>query len=111
MADQLTDQVPQVSFASMQFSITARAVISAVCHRDGTQTIVLSWPNGAVYLPTACYAPGKHDIVLGHVEGCPVYADLRRLALFRTREIVLDAAPRPWQRPHPPLWVRTLPAT
>ena len=90
----------------VSFSARARAVLSAARSRDGLQTVVLSWPSGAAYLPSACYRPGEHDILLGEVAGCPVLADVRQLALFPTRRMMLDAAPASRHIPRPALRVR-----
>ena len=62
------------------FTAAARGVIAAVCRRSGQQVVVLAWPAGAAYLPATCYVPSEFDVVVTYVEGCPVYADSRRLA-------------------------------
>lgn len=92
----------------VEFTPAARSVIAAVCWRDGPQVVLLSWPAGAAYLPASCYLPGEFDVVLGHVEGCPIYADARRLVLFSTRRVTLDADASSVSHPHPPLHARAL---
>ena len=87
----------------ISFTGAARLVIAAACLRDRQQAILVAWPAGAAYLPNDCYVPSEFDVVLGYVEGCPVYADTRRLALFAKRRLVLDADAHSPQRPYPPL--------
>ncbi len=91
------------------FTAAARGVIAAVCRRSGQQVVVLAWPAGAAYLPATCYVPSEFDVVVTYVEGCPVYADSRRLAMFVTRRIVLDAEACSAGQPHPPLRTRAVP--
>lgn len=93
----------------VDFTPAARSVIAAVCWRSGPQVVVLSWPAGAAYLPATCYVPGEFDVVIGHVEGCPIYTDARRLGLFANVRVVLDADPSSLSLPHPPLAAHTLP--
>ena len=89
------------------FTAAARATIKAALGRDGSQTILLGWPGGATYLPSPCYEPGFDDIEVGTVEGCPIYVDTRRLAMFPTARVTYDAAPTtPWQL-HPSLRAQT----
>ena len=75
----------------VRFTAAARATISAACRREGSQAIIVSWPAGAAYLPSACFTPQRGDVIIGRVEGCPVYADTQRLALLPTRRMLLDA--------------------
>ena len=88
------------------FTRAARATITAACRREGSQTIVVSWPAGAAYLPTTCYAPAPDDVMLGQIAGCPIYADSRRLDLFPTHRMLLDADPTSPNRLRPPLRLR-----
>jgi hypothetical protein len=89
--------------ATVAFTPGARDVISAACQRTGQQVVLLAWPAGAAYLPVECYVPSEFDVIVAYVEGCPVYADTRRLGLFMTKHLVLDADPSSPGRPHPPL--------
>jgi uncharacterized protein (DUF779 family) len=91
------------------FTPAARRVLTRVARRDGQQAIVLAWPAGAAYLPRADYAPHDFDVILGHVAGCPIYVDTRRLALFRDQRVVLDADPAPRSDTHPALAVQPAP--
>jgi uncharacterized protein (DUF779 family) len=65
-----------------------------VCRARGPHAIRLSWPAGVSYLPAKHHAAGPYDVIVGHVAGCPVYADVRQLSLFRERRAVLDAKTR-----------------
>ena len=62
---------------------------------------MLAWTGGATYLPRAAYRPTKYDVVVGHIAGCPVYADMRRLSWSGRTRVVLDVVemPRPGRRP------------
>jgi hypothetical protein len=92
------------------FSPSARTAIVGACRRGRPQVVLLSWPGGATYLPDECYEPGEFDVVVGHVAGCPVYADVRQLAMFPDRRVLIDAERMSNVRPHPPLRTRTLSA-
>ena len=92
------------------FSTSARSAIVAACRGGGRQAVLLSWPAGATYLPRECYRQGEFDAVVGHVAGCPIYADVRRLALYADRRVMLDAERNSRGRPHPPLRARVLPS-
>ena len=94
------------SHAPVDFTGAARETIAAACRREGPQVIIVSWPAGAAYLPATCYSPTEDDVMLGRVAGCPVYADRRRLALFPTHRMLLDAEPISPHRLRPPLRLR-----
>jgi len=91
------------------FTEAARTVIAAACGRFGQHAVLLAWPAGATYLPCDSYLPSECDVVLGYVEGCPIYVDARRLALFTNRRLVLDADRCSSSRLHPPLRARAVP--
>lgn len=78
----------------------ARRAMGEVCRSHGRQVVVLAWPGGATYLPVASYRPSKYDVVVGHIAGCPVYADMRRLGWSSRNRVVLDIVetPRPGRR-------------
>ena len=99
---------PQPSTATVLVGFTpaARATIAAACRREGPQTVIVSWPAGAAYLPTTCYTPAVGDVQLGHVAGCPIYADTQRLQLYPAHRMMLDADPGRAHRPRPPLRLR-----
>jgi len=90
----------------VRFTASARATITAACRREGSQTIVVSWPAGAAYLPTTCYTPAAGDVLIGHIAGCPIYADTQRLKLHPTHRMLLDADAGRAHRPRPPLRLR-----
>ena len=79
----------------------ARRAMDQVCRGQGQQVVVLAWPGGATYLPRAAYRPIKYDVVVGHIAGCPVYADMRRLSWSGRTPVVLDVVemPSPGRRP------------
>jgi hypothetical protein len=63
-----------------------------VCAAGGLQALVVAWPAGVTCRPVARFSPSEFDVILGHVAGCPVYADVRQLGLFADRHAVLDLA-------------------
>lgn len=98
--------VPTAPAVLVGFTPAARATIAAACRREGSQTVVVSWPAGAAYLPTTCYTPAHGDVLLGHVAGCPIYADTHRLQLYPAQQMLLDADRSSPHRPRPPLRLR-----
>ncbi|HEV7206613.1 MAG TPA: hypothetical protein VGN18_18550 [Jatrophihabitans sp.] len=86
----------------LQVTERARSVIRNLYRMNGPQCLVLCWPSGVAHLPSALHEGGPFDVIIGHVAGCPIYADLRQLALFRERRITLDAPERVIS-PRPPL--------
>lgn len=72
----------------------ARRAVAEVRRSRGPVAIRLSWPSGVAYLPTRHHSASPYDVIIGHVAGCPVYADVRQLTLFRDRRAVLDARAR-----------------
>lgn len=94
----------------VEFTPAARSAIAAAIEADGPQVVLLSWPAGATYLPSHCYIPDEFDVVLGHIDGCPVYSDARRLSLFTNRHVVLDADDCSTYHPRPPLRARVFTA-
>src|SRR5262249_18295129 len=57
----------------------ARDAIRRLCRDTGRQALVLSWPGGAVCLPSSLYTPTAFDVIIGHIARCPIFVDLRRL--------------------------------
>jgi hypothetical protein len=98
------------SARKVSFTFAARRALAAVCRRDGQQALVLAWPAGVSYLPHRQYVPQAFDVILGHVVGCPIYVDTRRLALFRDQHIVLDTCPGAHRVQHPTLAAWRAPA-
>ena len=97
---------PNAIAIRVDFTPAARATLTAACRREGPQTVIVSWPAGAAYLPTTCYTPARGDVLLGHVAGCPIYADTQRLQLYPAHRMLLDADPSGPYRLHPPLRLR-----
>jgi hypothetical protein len=69
----------------------ARDAIRRLCRETGRQALLLSWPGGAVCLPSSLYAPSAFDVIIGHVARCPIFVDLRRLGFPAGARVVLDA--------------------
>jgi uncharacterized protein (DUF779 family) len=91
------------------FTPAARRALTTVARRDGPQAILLAWPAGAAYLPRADYVPHIFDVIVGHVAGCPIYVDTRRLAMFSDQRVVLDADSAPRSDAHPVLVAQPAP--
>src|SRR6266516_6350964 len=77
----------------------ARDAIRCLCRAGGLQALVVAWPAGVTCLPVAVFSPSEFDVILAHIAGCPVYADVRQLGLFADGPAVLDLAePMRWPR-------------
>jgi uncharacterized protein (DUF779 family) len=93
----------------MDIALGARLVVtdqacramSHVSRSQGPHVVVLAWPGGATCLPLAAYSPSKYDVVVGHIAGSPIYADMRRLGWASRGRVVLDIVemPRAGRRP------------
>ena len=87
----------------------ARDAIRCLCRAGGLQALVVAWPGGVACLPVARLSPSEFDVILGHIAGCPVYADVRQLGSFADTPAVLDlAAPMSWPE-RPLLQLRSAP--
>jgi hypothetical protein len=95
---------------AIRLAVTGRArrALTRMCQEDGPQVLVLSWPAGATVLPAAVFAPSPFDVIIGHVAGCPMHADVRQLDFYHDRHAVLDA-PRWAMRAHPTLRLHSSP--
>ncbi len=77
----------------------ARDAIRCLCRAGGPQALVVGWPADVTCLPAARFSPSEFDVILGHIAGCPVYADVRQLGTFADTPAVLDLAePMRWPR-------------
>ena len=87
----------------------ARDAIRCLCRAAGLQALVVAWPAGVTCLPVARLSPSEFDVILGHIAGCPVYADVRQLGSFADTPAVLDLAePISWPE-RPLLQLRSAP--
>src|SRR6266700_7842912 len=80
----------------------ARDAIRCLCRAGGLQALVVAWPGDVTCLPVAMFSPSEFDVILGHIAGCPVYADVRQLGSFADTPAVLDLA-APMSSPERPL--------
>jgi hypothetical protein len=80
----------------------ARDAIRCLCRAGGLQALVVAWPAGVTCLPVALFSPSEFDVIVGHIAGCPVYADVRQPGSFADRHAVLDLA-EPMRWPERPL--------
>ena len=87
----------------------ARDAIRCLCRAGGLQALVVGWPVDVTCLPVARFSPSEFDVILGHIAGCPVYADVRQLGSFADTPAVLDLAePISWPE-RPLLQLRSAP--
>jgi len=98
---------PNAAGVLVRFTAAARAAITAACRRKGSQTIIVGGPAGAADLPSVGFTPGRGDVIIGRVDGCPVFADTQRLAQFPSHRMLLDAERSSPHRRRPPLWLGT----
>ncbi|HET6877518.1 MAG TPA: hypothetical protein VFH38_08320 [Jatrophihabitans sp.] len=90
-----TANAPSARLAGrLLFTLRARSVIRQLSRNGRPQCVHVCWPGGVTCLPAGVYQPGPCDVIVAHVAGCPVYADVRQLALFRDRCLVVDAPDR-----------------
>jgi uncharacterized protein (DUF779 family) len=68
----------------------ARQVVSRIRGDGRRQALMLSWPSSATMTPVMSSRPGEFDVIIGHVQECPIYLDLRQVALFAHGDVVLD---------------------
>jgi uncharacterized protein (DUF779 family) len=87
----------------------ARDAIRCLCRAGGLQALVVAWPVDVTCLPVAMFSPSEFDVILGHIAGCPVYADVRQLGSFADRHAVLDVAESMRWRERPLLRLRSAP--
>jgi uncharacterized protein (DUF779 family) len=73
-------------------TLRARKYLRDLHEELGEQVLLLSWPGGATCLPADVYDPGPYNVIVGHIARCPVYTDLRQLAIYDDRSLVLDAS-------------------
>jgi uncharacterized protein (DUF779 family) len=93
--------------ARLEVTGRARRAFARLRRDDGPQALLLSWPSGVTSLPARLFKPGTFDVIVGHISGCPIHADLRQLAYYRDRSAVLDVLrstrrTRPLARLRPP---------
>jgi uncharacterized protein (DUF779 family) len=84
----------------------ARRVLRRLRRDEGPQALLLSWPGGVTCLPAAIFEPSMFDVIVGHVAGCPIHADLRQLACYRDRRAVLDVLNPGRRAAHPVVSLR-----
>lgn len=85
----------------LRVTLRARNAVRRFVAEQGRQHIIVTWPAGATTVPAALHEPGGHDVVIGHVARCPIFADVRQLGLYRDRRLLLDVPeqPRTGRRP------------
>jgi uncharacterized protein (DUF779 family) len=102
-------EVDDLRDASARLLVTdrARRVLGRLRRDYGPQALLLSWPGGVTCLPAAMFVPSTFDVIVGHIAGCPIHADLRQLACYRDRRAILDVL-NPSRRSHPVVSLRPL---
>jgi hypothetical protein len=91
----------RVEMRGSRLAVTAAArdAIRRVCRDAGRQVLLLSWPGGAVCLPSSLYTPTAFDVIIGHIARCPIFVDLRQLGFPAGARAVLDATHAGPRRP------------
>lgn len=101
----LTPKAESELTARLFVTARARRVLGRLRRDCGPHALLLSWPGGVTCLPAAMFVPSMFDVIVGHVAGCPIHADLRQLACYRDRRAVLDVL-NPARRAHPVVSLR-----
>ena len=85
---------PEVGNAAspVAFTPAARHVLAGARAEGGDVCVVLSWPGGAVSLPECHHQSSEFELVLGRIDGCPIYVDSRHLALLLGQRVPLRIA-------------------
>lgn len=78
----------------LRVTVRARRALADLCREQGRQHLVLTWPAGVALLPAALHRPGVHEVIVGHLAQCPIYVDLRQVALWPDRQMLLDVVSR-----------------
>ena len=86
----------------LQVTVQARRAIADLSRTQGRQHVVVTWPAGAALLPEHVHEPAPHEAIVGHLAQCPIYVDLRQVAVWPNRWMVLDVTPeRRWRGARP----------
>jgi len=86
----------------LQVTVRARRALADLLGTAGPHHLVVTWPAGVALLPAEFHRPGGHEAIVGHLARCPIYVDLRQVALWPERQAVLDVSSerrRPGRRP------------
>ena len=75
-------------------TVRARRAVADLSRDRGLQHLVVTWPAGVALLPATLHRPGVHDAIVGHLAQCPIYVDLRQIALWPQRRVLLDITAR-----------------
>src|SRR4051794_4634084 len=78
-----------------RFAVTARTrwALADLVAEIGPQHLIITWPPAAVCISAADHRPSGHEAIICHVDGCPVFLDLRQLASFQGHALLVDIAP------------------
>jgi hypothetical protein len=68
----------------------ARQAIAQRCQSLGPQVLLLTWPRAVTTMPASVMVANPYDVIVGHVEGCPVYVDVRTLWRSDVTSVMVD---------------------
>ena len=78
----------------------ARATVGQLAEGGHRIAILLDWPTDP-YAETSAgfeaaddFVPAPYDAIIGHIDGCPVYADLRQRNTSPARQVCLELDPQ-----------------
>ncbi len=74
----------------LQVTVQARRALADLTRDQGRQHVVVTWPAGAALLPAHVHEPAPHEAIVGHLAQCPIYIDLRQVAMWPNRSMLLD---------------------
>ena len=86
----------------LRVTVRARRALADLLRTAGPHHLVVTWPAGVALLPAELHRPSGHAAIVGHLARCPIYVDLRQVAIWPQRQAVLDvtsARVRPGRRP------------
>jgi len=70
-----------------------RATISQLAESGRRVAILLDWPAAAAFESADEFQPAPCDVIVAHVDGCPVYVDLRQRNAAPAGSVYLDVDP------------------
>ena len=70
----------------------ARECLQQLCADFGPQAVYLMWPDGVTCLPMELSQTGAFDVIIAHIDRCPVYSDVHEVVELGD-PLLIDAAP------------------
>jgi hypothetical protein len=67
-----------------------RSALADLVTERGPQHLIVTWPPTATCMCATDHRPEGHEAIIRHVDGCPVFLDLRQLDGFHDQPLLLD---------------------